>query len=60
MYQKTQEKEEIAQLKAQIAELHERDRRREEQMELLHQRLAEYIAQHGMPPSSSGIESWSG
>lgn len=60
MYQKAQEKEEIAQLKAQIAELHERDRRREEQMELLKQRLVEYIAQHGTTPSSSGGESWSG
>ena len=57
MYQKAQEKEEIAQLKTQIAELHERDRRREEQMELLNQRLAEYIAQHGTTPSSSGGES---
>lgn len=58
-YQRAQDKEEIAQLKAQLAELSERDRRREEQMAILNQRLAEFIEQYGTP-SSSGGETWAG
>lgn len=53
-YQRAQDKEEIAQLRAQIATLQDRDRRREEQMEQLNNKVAEFMEQYGRFPSSGG------